>query len=51
MKDSTRRELPENQRRQEKQDQLTELLDEVRTDANKDAAHYLKETVVPAGGE
>jgi hypothetical protein len=51
MKDSTHRESQEDERRQEKRDQLVQFLDEVRTDAETESAQYLKETVVPAGGE
>ena len=51
MKDSTRRDDSHDQSKEEHREQVTALLEEVREDAQHAPARYLKETIVPAGGE
>jgi len=51
MKDSTHQQETQDPRRDERREQVEELVQEVREDAQDDAGRYLKETVVPAGGE
>ena len=50
-RDSARKDTKPDHRTRDRQQRLDTLLDDIRKDAKRDSSRYLRETIVPAGGE